>query len=95
MTLCEIPSFSSGASWSTDNTIVFAGDTGDGTRGLFRVPAGGGAPEALTTPDAANEELGHIAPEVLPNGKAVLFSIRRTRGIEPDRIAALSLESGE
>ena len=57
-----------GGSWSSDNTIIFA-DVG----GLFRVSASGGAPEALTTPDPANDEVYHIQPDVLPNGKAVLF----------------------
>ena len=88
ITLCEtrIPG---GASWSADNTIIFATD------GLFRVSASGGAPEPLTTPDPAKEETRHFRPEVLPNAKAVLFSIRPTVGAPPNRIAVLSLESGE
>ena len=83
-----------GASWSTDDTIVFAGATGNGF-GLLRVPASGGAPQTLTTPDPANDELEHIQPKVLPNGNAVLFSIRGTEGVVPNRIAVLSLETGE
>ena len=90
-TVCETgPTW--GASWSSDHAIIFATDSGDGV-GLVRVPASGGEPEALTIP--AENEAVHGQPEVLPNGKAVLFSISATRGVEPNRIAALSLESGE
>ena len=95
VTLCETgPPW--GASWSSNDTIIFAANTDNGI-GLFRVPASGGAPEALTTPDPANREFIHFRPEALPNGKAVLFLIRDTTGFDPSRtrIAALSLESGD
>ena len=59
------------------------------------MPASGGAPEALTTPDAAKDERAHGWPHVLPDGKAVLFSIQSTSPFIPRRIAALSLETGE
>ena len=96
MTLCETEThYPGGASWSTDGTIIFATTGEDNRSGLFRVPASGGAPEALTTPDAANEEGAHRWPEVLPHGKAVLFSIQGTSALVLNRIAALSLESGE
>ncbi len=84
-----------GASWSTDNTIIFAAPGERGQFGLFQVPASGGAPKALTIPDSANDEGGHAWPEVLPNRNALLFSIGGTTGAAPNRIAVLSLESGE
>ena len=40
-----------GASWSTDDTIIFA--TNDADSGLLRVAAAGGEPEVLTTPNRA------------------------------------------
>ena len=43
-----------GASWGPDDQIVFAPT---GSSGLFRVPASGGIPEPLTTPDAEEGEL--------------------------------------
>ena len=46
-----------------DGTIVFAPNYADG---LFRVPAAGGTPERLTTPDGASGELGHWWPDLLP-----------------------------
>ena len=61
-----------GASWASDNTIVFSSR---GNPGLFRVSADGGMPERLTTPDAANGESLHGWPDVLPGARAVLFTI--------------------
>ncbi len=42
-----------GASWGSDETIVFGNDGG----GLMRVPAGGGTPEELTKLDRAAGEV--------------------------------------
>ena len=67
-----------GASWGPDDTIVFA--TSDPAKGLLRVSAGGGEAEVLTTPDAQKGELDHYWPEVLPGGRAVLFTIVPTTG---------------
>ena len=91
-TISEIPGALRGASWGADDTIVFA--TQDSTTGLWRVPAGGGDPEPLTTPDIAHGELDHLWPQVLPGGKAVLFTILADP-IGESAIAALSLDTGE
>ena len=61
-----------GASWGLDDTIVFSTTTSDG---LLRVPAGGGEPERVTTVSTADGETSHQYPEVLPDGKTVLFTI--------------------
>ena len=66
------------ASWSSDDTIIFA--TNDPGSGLLRVAAAGGQPEVLTTPNLGQGELDHSAPEVLPGGQAVLFTIFSTSG---------------
>jgi WD40-like Beta Propeller Repeat len=64
----------------------------------MRVSAAGGTPEVLTRPNAANNELDHIFPEILPGGRAVLFTIT-SRGsggaIESAQIAALDLTTGQ
>jgi len=78
-----------GASWGDDDTIVFATT---GPRGLWRVPAGGGEPQELTTPDA--EQGDHLWPEILPGSTAVLFTIIGG-SVEGAQIALLSLDSGE
>ena len=78
-----------GASWGDDDSIVFATA---GPSGLWRVPAGGGEPEELTTPDA--EQGDHLWPEILPGSTAVLFTIIGGP-VEGAQIAVLSLDSGE
>ena len=59
----------------------------------MRVPAAGGEPTLLTTPDP--EEGRHNWPEFLPSGKAVLFTISKGVPIADKQIAVLSFESGE
>jgi eukaryotic-like serine/threonine-protein kinase len=77
-----------GASWGKDNTIVFSPSQ---FSGLLRVPAGGGTPETLTTPDKAREEASHRLPHWLPDGKAVLFTVMREWGDLQPRVALLDL----
>ena len=55
-----------------DDRIVFA--TGV-SKGLLRVPAVGGEPEVLTTVDSERGEIAHYWPHVMPDGKAVLFTV--------------------
>jgi eukaryotic-like serine/threonine-protein kinase len=70
VTLCDALS-GRGGSWSEDGTIVFAPDF----RGpLFKVSSAGGSPQPLTTFDKQMGEVTHRWPEVLPGGKAVLFT---------------------
>ena len=79
--IAATPGFPAGASWGIDNRIVFS----SGFRSpLHVVDAGGGTPEPLTTLDAG---LGHLYPEILPDGRTVLFNEGRW-------IHALDLTSG-
>jgi serine/threonine-protein kinase len=66
--LCDAPN-GRGGSWGEDGTIVFSPDR---QTSLWRVPASGGVPEPLTTLDA--NELTQRWPQILPGGKAVLYS---------------------
>jgi hypothetical protein len=79
-----------GASWSTDDTIIYARGTIDG---LVRVAAAGGQPEVLTTPNRAQGELYHSWPEVLPEGQAVLFTIATSAGPDSEQVAVLDLRT--
>ena len=89
VTICILPPGPPrGASWGPDDTIVFATAAAGG---LLRVPAGGGELEELTTPDPRGD---HLWPEILPGGKAVLFTIVGGP-VENAQIAVLSLKSGE
>jgi eukaryotic-like serine/threonine-protein kinase len=64
-----------GATWGSDDHIVFARAVG----GLWQVSAAGGAPEALTKTDAAKGEVSHRLPHALPDGDGILFTVARTR----------------
>jgi serine/threonine-protein kinase len=79
-----------GGSWGPDGYIIF---TASYAMGLWRVSAAGGSPEMLTTPDHSKGELGHWWPQILPGGKAVLFTIFSTP-IEKARIVVQSVKPG-
>jgi serine/threonine-protein kinase len=69
ITLCDAPN-PRGASWTQDGTIIL---TTDVQTPLLRIPASGGyAPTTLTT--FASGEISNRWPQVLPDGKAVLFT---------------------
>jgi len=80
-----------GASWHPDgDSIIFNRNF---AQGLSRIPATGGTATILTTPDA-EKELGHWWPQILPDGKTVIFSVYATP-VDNARVAALRLDSGE
>ena len=64
-----------GASWGTDERILvsLANRTG-----LSRVPAAGGAVETVTALDVAKEN-SHRFPQLLPDGRHFLFTVRSDR----------------
>ena len=63
-------------------------------RGLQRVSADGGEPETLTRPDVPRGEDGHVWPEYLPGGHAVLFTITpNSNSMENAQIAVLNLKT--
>jgi eukaryotic-like serine/threonine-protein kinase len=91
--LCELDGASRGATWGDDDTIVFA--TSVTATGLQRVPAAGGKPVVLTTPDRARGENDHLWPHFLPGGDAILFTITAVNGgIDASQVAVLDLRSG-
>jgi serine/threonine-protein kinase len=92
-TLCDLTGGNrSGASWGRDDTIIFS-FLGSG---LLRVPATGGAPQPVTQLQVDKGEAGHRWPEILPGGKAVLFTVgTEVNFLEGARIAVLDLNTGE
>ena len=82
-----------GATWAPDDTIIFA--TSNSATGLQRVPAAGGTPEVLTRPDHAQGEADHLWPEILPGGRAVLFTITsQAGGLDAAQLAVRDLRTG-
>ncbi len=87
LTLCDTPPDDlHGGSWGDDDTIVFSAGS------LWQVPASGGAPEEITVLDTVGES--HRYPQILPGGRAVLFSVGRGDFGEAN-IEVLSLDTGE
>jgi serine/threonine-protein kinase len=81
-----------GATWARDDMIIFA--TGDPATGLQRISAAGGTPEVLTRPDRAQGEADHLWPELLPGGRAVLFTITsQTGGLDTAQVAVHDLRT--
>jgi eukaryotic-like serine/threonine-protein kinase len=76
-----------GASWATDNTILF----GQGADGIWRVAAEGGTPEQVV-----RVENGQVAygPQLLPGGRSILFTLARGNGADAEQIVVQSLENG-
>ena len=89
--VCDAPDDSPGAAWGPDNAVFFS-PTWTGS-GLWRADAAGGKPVELTKPDRAKGETGHFWPEVLPDGKAALFTIFGGVGLADSKVGLLDLES--
>jgi Tol biopolymer transport system component len=81
-----------GGCWGPNDTIYF----GSGT-GLMKVGATGGEPQKVTTLDAKSRETDQVFPEVLPGGKALIFTVRNMEqpSFDDADIAAVKLGSGE
>jgi serine/threonine protein kinase len=62
-----------GGSWSRNGIIVFTPST---TESLYKVPAAGGKPEAVTTLDSSAGEVSHRWPWFLPDGRHFLYTSR-------------------
>ncbi|UCF43088.1 MAG: serine/threonine-protein kinase, partial [Planctomycetota bacterium] len=80
-----------GGSWGEDDSIIFS----PGSGGLWRVSASGEGLERLTMPDPNQGEGGHRWPQILPGGKAVLFTNARKYRVDEFQIEIYSLETGK
>ncbi len=75
-----------GASWASDNSIVYSGGTS-----LYRVSAGGGGkPELLT--GGPGTQFQFAAPVFLPGNRAVLVSVNDA---DDQRVGVFDLQTGE
>ncbi len=68
--LCGVNGYR-GGDWGDDGTIVFPTEF---TSAIFRIPATGGQPVALTHLDAAQHEITQRWPQILPGDESVLFT---------------------
>ena len=84
--LCSAPSFV-GGSWGEDGNIIAALNT---IGGLSRIPSAGGAPTPVT--ELKPGEITHRWPQILPGGKAVLFTANiSAAGFDGASIEVISL----
>jgi len=70
--ICDAGADPGGATWNREGVIVFAPNF-EGV--LYRVPASGGQPIAITEAYKAYDETNHIWPEFLPDGRHFLFLV--------------------
>jgi serine/threonine protein kinase/Tol biopolymer transport system component len=82
-----------GATWAPDGTIYFCPSS---AAGLWKISSNGGAAQKVTEPDIAGGENSHRWPQILPDGKHLLFTIRTDAitSFDDARIAVLSLDTG-
>ena len=93
VTLATLDGLPRGAIWNPDDTIIFA--TANLATGLQRITAAGGPTTVLTRPDRTQGEADHLWPELLPGGRAVLFTITAlTGGLEAAQVVVLDLQTG-
>ncbi|MCG8605609.1 protein kinase [bacterium] len=92
-TVSDAPGFR-GTSWGPDNTIVFSPQFNSG---LMAISATGGPSRQITFLDTTQQERTHRWPQVLPDGKWVLYTIgdlNSPNSYVNARLAMQSLETG-
>ncbi len=90
-TVARMSPTSGGGTWGPNGEIVFQPDFG---AGLLVVESEAGTPRQLTVVDSAAGELDHRWPQILPNGKWVVFTIWRG-SVATARLGAVSLATGD
>ncbi len=70
--VCTVPGFMRGGWWDEDNFIWF----GHLNSAVYRVAANGGTPVEVTILDTIHGEISHRFPQVLPDHKTVIFTVK-------------------
>ena len=87
--LTDYSNILAGATWGTDDQIIFGTVGGE----LMRVSGGGGETETLTTLDTEQGDGSHLWPFVIPGREAVVFVIYT--GSLDGQLAVLDLDTGD
>lgn len=80
-----------GGSWGADGTIVFAPDNGSA---LWRVSADGGEAKPITALDTGKGEFSHRWPELLPDGRRVMFTVSTQGSWDDAEIVVQDIDGG-
>jgi len=86
VTLCNLDAAPLGADWTSDETILFAQGNG-----IWRVSANGGVPEQILK---AEDGRRAMSPQLLPGGRAVLFTLTRQASWDEAEIVVQPLDGG-
>jgi serine/threonine protein kinase len=81
--ICDAP-LAAGVTWCKDGTILYGQVPGD----IMQVSADGGTPKSIIKP----ESIGAAYPQLLPDGKSILYT---DASVSQTEIVVQSLESGE
>jgi serine/threonine-protein kinase len=92
-TVYQDPSFIPGLWWTPDNMILF----GTYSSGLSKISISGGTPVPVTMLDSAAGEISHRLPQLLPDGKSVLYTAKTKdmASVDDGLIVAQRLETHE
>jgi len=91
--LCDFGGEGTGLSWGPDDTVYFASAN---MSGISKVAASSdGDVEPVTKLDPAAGEISHRSPQVLPGGKAILFTVWTGPGWAEKRVELQILATGE
>jgi DNA-binding winged helix-turn-helix (wHTH) protein/Tol biopolymer transport system component len=85
--LCDLESPPYGATWADDGTILL----GYGSRGVLRVSADGGKCETIISVSTGQRVHG---PQLLPDGKTVLFTLAESANWDDGQVVVQSLVTG-
>jgi serine/threonine-protein kinase len=91
VTICPFTSMFLGGDWGADDTMVFVQDY---NAGLWTVSASGGTPRPLLETDFGKDRVSYNDPQILPNGKGVLFTLASGHAVTADDQDVAVLESG-
>ena len=84
-----------GLTWAGNDNLIYSPSPAEP---LFRIPANGGDPQPVSALDAGKNERTHRWPQVLPGGKAVIFTVGTLDSpdsYENSTIEAVILATGE
>ncbi len=91
--ICPLQEATRGIFCASDNSVLY----GLVSDGIFRVSASGGKPVPVTTLDTASGEISHRYPQLLSDGKTLIFTIKQNNitSFDDAIIAAERLDTKE
>ncbi len=88
--ICDFDGGVFGISWGSDNFIYY----GIINTGIYRIAANGGTPEAVTTLDTASGEVSHRYPQLFPDGKTLIYTVKQNQIISFDEALIVAQRIG-